>query len=104
MDLSSTDDGNGTLQEHLKKLPCLMQQLSGDRENLKTKNALLLQFVRGLSVDLNDCQSSQKKYKVGYFFIQYFLLFYVEFLIVIESTFKTTTIIIKSIRSSCPFL
>jgi hypothetical protein len=55
---------NGTLQEQLKKIPCLMQQLTGDRENLKSKNALLLQFVRGLSVDLNDCQSSQKKYKV----------------------------------------
>lgn len=41
-----------------------MQQLTGDRENLKTKNALLLQFVRGLTTDLNDCQSSQKKYKL----------------------------------------
>jgi hypothetical protein len=67
--LYSLDDGgnnnrNGTLEEHLKKLPCLMQQLSGDRENLKTKNALLVQFVRGLSHDLNDCQGGQKKYKV----------------------------------------
>ena len=67
---SSSEDGsddfrNGTLQEHLKKIPCLMQQLTGDRENLKTKNALLLQFVRGLSTDLNDCQSGQKKYKVS---------------------------------------
>lgn len=42
-----------------------MQQLTGDRDNLKTKNALLLQFVRGLTLDLNDCQSSQKKYKVN---------------------------------------
>lgn len=42
-----------------------MQQLTGDRENLKTKNALLLQFVHGLSHDLNDCQSNQKKYKVN---------------------------------------
>ncbi|CAF4784013.1 unnamed protein product, partial [Rotaria sp. Silwood1] len=64
------DDGitnnnrNGTLQEHLKKIPSLMQQLTGDRENLKTKNALLVQFVRGLTYDLNDCQSSQKKYKL----------------------------------------
>ncbi|CAF4150962.1 unnamed protein product, partial [Rotaria sp. Silwood2] len=64
------DDGitnsnrNGTLQEHLKKIPSLMQQLSGDRENLKTKNALLVQFVHGLTYDLNDCQSSQKKYKL----------------------------------------
>jgi len=55
-----------------------MQQLTGDRENLKTKNALLLQFVRGLSHDLNDCQSSQKKYKVktrrsSSFFFNFFL-------------------------------
>jgi hypothetical protein len=57
---------NGTLQENLKKIPCLMQQLTGDRENLKTKNALLTQFVRGLSYDLNDCQSGQKKYKVRF--------------------------------------
>ncbi|CAF5147918.1 unnamed protein product, partial [Rotaria magnacalcarata] len=41
-----------------------MQQLTGDRENLKTKNQLLLQFVHGLSYDLNDCQSGQKKYKL----------------------------------------
>ncbi len=70
-DLSSSDDGNGMLQEHLKKIPCLMQQLTGDRDNLKTKNALLTQFVRGLSYDLNDCQSSQKKYKVNYFYSIY---------------------------------
>ncbi|CAF3804598.1 unnamed protein product, partial [Rotaria magnacalcarata] len=55
---------NGALQEHLKKIPSLMQQLTGDRENLKTKNQLLLQFVHGLSYDLNDCQSGQKKYKL----------------------------------------
>lgn len=67
------DDGthehhrNGALQEHLKKLPSLMQQLTGDRESLKTKNALLAQFVYGLSHDLNDCHSSQKKYKVKTF-------------------------------------
>jgi hypothetical protein len=65
------DDGNGTLQEHLKKIPNLMQQLTGDRENLKTKNALLLKFVRGLSYDLNDCQGSQKKYKVCHFYLIY---------------------------------
>jgi hypothetical protein len=65
-DLFSVDDGDGTLQEHLRKIPCLMQQLTGDRENLKTKNALLLQFVRGLSHDLNDCQGGQKKYKVSH--------------------------------------
>jgi hypothetical protein len=71
-DLSSLDDGdnsnrnNGALQEHLKKIPILMQQLTGDRESLKTKNALLLQFVRGLTYDLNGCQSSQKKYKVSF--------------------------------------
>ena len=69
-DSSSLDDGfdnnrNLTLQDHLRKIPCLMQQLTGDRDNLKTKNALLVQFVRGLSHDLNDCQSSQKKYKVN---------------------------------------
>ncbi|CAF0725433.1 unnamed protein product [Rotaria sordida] len=60
----SNNNRNGTLQEHLKKIPSLMQQLTGDRENLKTKNALLVQFVHGLSHDLNDCQSSQKKYKL----------------------------------------
>ncbi len=65
--LDDFDNRNGTLQEHLKKIPCLMQQLTGDRENLKTKNALLVQFVRGLSHDLNDCQGGQKKYKVNYF-------------------------------------
>jgi len=70
------DDGNGTLQEQLKKIPNLMQQLTGDRENLKTKNALLLQFVRGLSYDLNDCQSSQKKYKVWDFYLLYKHLLY----------------------------
>lgn len=81
-----------------------MQQLTGDRENLKTKNALLLQFVRGLSHDLNDCQSSQKKYKVktrrsSSFFLISFLT---DFLfLVTQSTFETTTVIIKSIRSSC---
>ncbi len=64
MDDENESNRNGTLQEQLKKIPCLMQQLTGDRENLKTKNALLLQFVRGLSVDLNDCQSGQKKYRV----------------------------------------
>jgi hypothetical protein len=78
MNISSLDDGNesnrnGTLQDHLKKIPCLMQQLTGDRENLRTKNALLMQFVRGLSVDLNDCQSSQKKYKVRYFYLRLLL-------------------------------
>ena len=79
-DLFSLDDvdyRNGTLQEHLKKIPCLMQQLTGDRENLKTKNALLVQFVRGLSHDLNDCQGGQKKYKVNFLKIyNQFYLFY----------------------------
>jgi len=76
-DLCSLDDGNGTLQEQLKKIPNLMQQLTGDRENLKTKNALLLQFIRGLSYDLNDCQSSQKKYKVCDFYFIYTNIFYI---------------------------
>lgn len=66
------DYRDGTLQDHLMKIPCLMQQLTGDRENLKTKNALLLQFVRGLSHDLDDCQGGQKKYKVKQFFLFYY--------------------------------
>ena len=61
---------NGSLHENLKRIPALMQQLTGDRDNLKSKNAVLQQFVRGLSTDLNGCQSGQKKYKVSAFIVQ----------------------------------
>lgn len=104
--LNSSEDGsedaaNGALQEHLKKIPCLMQQLTGDRENLKTKNALLLQFVRGLSTDLNDCQSGQKKYKVNK---SNNIHSHLRLSLVTQSSFQTATIVIKSIRIPCSIL
>ncbi|CAF0728780.1 unnamed protein product [Adineta steineri] len=64
LDDSDTNSRSGSLHDNLKKIPTLMQQLTGDRDNLKTKNALLQQFVRGLSYDLNGCQNGQKKYKM----------------------------------------
>ncbi|CAF0922423.1 unnamed protein product [Adineta ricciae] len=64
VDDSDSNGRNGSLHENLKRIPALMQQLTGDRDNLKSKNAVLQQFVRGLSTDLNGCQSGQKKYKM----------------------------------------